>query len=99
MLRLIKIRGDSLLPDFIEGDFVLISKIPFLIHSVNPGDVVVFRTPEYGTLIKKIERIDHKARAIYVVGNHPQSVDSRWFGWIDYNQVMGKVIWRIAKLS
>ena len=43
MLRWIKIRGDSLLPDFHEGDFVLISKIPFFFRSPSPGDVVVFR--------------------------------------------------------
>jgi signal peptidase I len=97
MLRWIKIRGDSLLPDFHEGDFVLISKIPFFFRSPSPGDVVVFRVSPYGTLIKKIEWTDPGQRVLYVVGSHAASLDSRSFGPIDREALLGKVIWHISR--
>lgn len=97
MLRLIKVTGQSLSPDYLEGDFVLIAKIPFFFHFIRHGDVVVFMHPQYGVMIKQVERIDHQARQVFVVGTHPTSVDSHKFGPVRADRLMGKVIWHISK--
>ncbi len=40
MFRLLKIRGQSLFPDYQNGDFVLVSKIPIFFNRLHPGDVI-----------------------------------------------------------
>jgi nickel-type superoxide dismutase maturation protease len=97
MLRLIKVAGNSLWPEYREGDFVLIVKIPFLFLRYQVGDVVVFRHPLYGTLIKKVAHIQPQDGGLYVVGNHPDSVDSRQFGAVLPQTILGKVIWHLRR--
>jgi signal peptidase I len=96
MLKLLKIVGDSLTPGFEHGDFVFVSKIPFLIRSPSPGDVIAFHQPGYGLLIKRIESISSEGDLI-VSGTRPESVDSRVFGAVKQGDMIGKVIWHIRK--
>ncbi len=96
MLRLFKIRGDSLAPDFSQGDFVLVSKIPFFLASPTPGEVIAFRQPGYGLLIKRIQSIDSDG-GLNVTGTQPDSIDSRTFGQVKRKDIIGKVIWHIRK--
>ena len=97
MLRLLKISGNSLEPEYIEGDFVLVSKIPFLHSHPRPGDVVAFLHHEHGTMIKQVQSVSGDGRSLFVVGTHPLSVDSRHFGPIASHSVLGKVIWHVKK--
>lgn len=94
ILRLIKVTGNSLMPEVREGDFVLVSGIPCWLRAIRTGDLIVFRHPAYGILIKKVQRLD-AAGQIFVIGNDPKSVDSREFGAISRDRVLGKVIWHI----
>jgi signal peptidase I len=96
MLRLLKITGDSLTPEFQEGDFVLVSKIPFFFSSPKTGDIIAFHQPGYGLLIKRIQSIERDGR-IEVIGSHPESIDSRIFGPILKKEICGKVIWHIHR--
>jgi nickel-type superoxide dismutase maturation protease len=93
MLKFIKVTGESLSPDYQEGDYVMVVTFPFL--SLNRGDIIVFRHPVYGTMIKKISHEDPEG--FYVIGNHPNSIDSRQFGSICRDDILGKVIWHIKK--
>jgi signal peptidase I len=97
MLKILKVSGDSLAPEFQEGDFVLIAKIPFLLNHLSPGDVVIFRHPDYGVMIKKIDFLLPGDDEIFVTGTHDQSIDSRRFGPIKRDDLIGKVIWHIRK--
>ncbi len=97
MFRLLKIRGHSLVPDYQNGDFVLVSKIPAFFNRLRPGDAVAFHHPDYGTMIKKIDSISPDAQVLTVVGSHPLSVDSRHFGPIDRDMLIGKVILHVHK--
>jgi len=97
MIQILKVTGESLSPFFLEGDFVVVSKIPFVLRKIKAGDIVVFRHPGYGTMIKKVERISPDGEEIYVVGTHPESTDSRQFGPLQRRQLIGKVIWHIGR--
>lgn len=97
MIRLLRVTGESLSPDFQDGDFVFILKIPFLFKLINAGDTVVFEHSPVGTLIKKVDQINPKDGSIYVLGDHQFSVDSRQIGWIPKQNVIGKVIWHVKK--
>lgn len=96
MFRLLKVTGDSLAPEYREGDFVLVSKIPFYLVPPSPGDVIAFRQPGYGLLIKRIQNISPDG-GFNVIGNHPESIDSRVFGTVRRKDILGKVIWHIRK--
>ncbi len=96
MLRFFKIRGDSLAPEFSQGDFVLVSKIPFLLAPPARGEVIAFHQPGYGLLIKRIESITPEG-GLNVTGVNPDSIDSRTFGPVRQEAVVGKVIWHIRK--
>ena len=93
MLKIIKVSGRSLEPEYKEGDYVVIITIPFF--SFKMGDTIVFQHQEYGTMIKCIERV--VSDKIHVLGLHINSIDSRQFGPIDRSSVIGKVIWHIRK--
>lgn len=97
MLRLIKVTGDSLYPEYRSGDFVVTSKIPVLFGSLKTGDVVVLFRQPYGLLIKRIERIEPGGKRVFVLGTQLHSVDSRKFGWIDRNEILGKVLYHSKK--
>jgi signal peptidase I len=96
MLRFLKVTGDSLAPEYQEGDFVLVSKIPFYLVPPSPGDVIAFRQPGYGLLIKRIQNIAPDG-GLNVIGNRPDSIDSRVFGTVRRTDIIGKVIWHILK--
>ena len=97
MLRLFKVRGDSLAPEYSQGDFVVVSKIPFFIAPPSPGDVIAFRQPGYGLLIKRIQNLSPEG-GLNVIGNNPESVDSRVFGPVRRKDILGKVIWHVRKV-
>ena len=92
MLRLLKIRGHSLYPDFREGDYVLTVKVPFPAKKIKAGDVIVFCQPVHGLLIKRVHKV-LDAGSVEVRGSQIDSTDSRNFGPVPLERISGKVIW------
>jgi phage repressor protein C with HTH and peptisase S24 domain len=97
MLKLIKVTGNSLAPEYTDGDFLVTTHLSFVIRALESGDIVVFKHPVYGTMVKQIEGIDSQSGEIFVVGTHPESTDSRIFGPIPQSWLTGKVLWHIPK--
>lgn len=97
ILRIFKIRGHSLHPDFREGEYVLAADFPFPAGKIRVGDVIVFRQPGYGTLIKRVRQVLDGGRAYEVRGTQIESTDSRNFGPVPQERVTGKVIWHIQR--
>ncbi len=105
MLKIIKVKGDSLSPEYLEGDFVVLLKFFtwrfwrnfFFLNPLKRGDVLVFHQDEYGIMIKKFERSEQNGERLFVTGTHPHSVDSSQFGPIQRDALIGKVIWHIPK--
>lgn len=96
MLKIFRVTENSMAPEYLEGDFVLVAKIP-LVFSMRVGDVIVFRHQRYGVLIKQVQAMTPDGGEISVIGRHPKSVDSRTFGPISSGDVLGKVIWHIRR--
>jgi len=96
MFRLLKVADSSLTPDFEDGDYVVATRIPILFRAPRPGQVVVFRQAEYGTMIKRVERVLDDEN-LFVVGTHTWSVDSRQFGPVKRSDVIGVVVLHIRR--
>lgn len=95
MIKLYKVSGNSLSPEYQPGDYLLVALIPFLFHRLNAGDVIVFKHPLYGVMLKKVAAILPETGEVVVSGTQEDSVDSRRFGPISKASFIGKVIWHI----
>lgn len=87
-LFLRRVSGESMLPYAGPGAVVVARSFHLRLKKY---DVVVVR--QHG--IEKIKRILHiKDGKIFLVGDNPaKSKDSRHFGWVPADWVVGKVIW------
>jgi signal peptidase I len=92
MFRIIKVKGDSMSPDYQEGDFVVLATAPFFLKRLKVGDIIIFEHRLYGTLIKRIASFDPETAEAYVEGTRPDSLDSRRLGTIRRKKIRGKVI-------
>ncbi len=97
MLKLLKVSENSLSPAYQEGDYVVVSTVPLLFGAPRRGDIIVFRHELYGTMIKMVEAVAPGGGEFTVVGTRADSVDSRRFGPVSRQDVVGKVIWHIKK--
>lgn len=82
-----RVVGDSMLPTFFAGQVVAIKQT----QQLQVGDVVMIK---HGGLekIKRIARMD--TARVYLLGDNPNaSTDSRTFGWLGRESVVGKVVW------
>lgn len=78
-------------PNFVEGERVVAAKLFF--STLKQGDVVILQDPRTKKpIIKRLKEV--KNNACFVLGdNAKESTDSRNFGWIDKQLVVGKVIY------
>ncbi len=98
MFDVYKIAGDSLYPLYFHGDYVLIlKKNIFMNYSL--GDVIVFYTPKKEIFIKIISKLDKNHKQLFVLGTTDVSQDSREFGWISFENVIGKLLFSFRKAS
>lgn len=97
MFRLLKIRGHSLYPEYRDGDYVLTARVPFPSGKIKSGNVIVFRQPVHGLLVKRVHKVLDDGTAFEVRGTQIDSTDSRNFGPVPLSQVEGKVIWHIRQ--
>ncbi len=90
-LRRVVVAGHSMAPHLLPGDRLLVSPLP----PIRPGDVVALRDPRDLTriLVKRVTSIT--PAGITVHGDHPTaSTDSRTFGTVQVNLLLGRCIWR-----
>ena len=97
MLRIHKVTGDSMSPDFQDGDFVVLTTVPFFLKRLKIGDTIIFEHQLYGMLIKRIALFDPETAEAYVEGTRPDSLDSRRLGTIRRDAIRGKVIAHFSK--
>jgi nickel-type superoxide dismutase maturation protease len=91
---LVRIGGNSMLPAYREGDFVLVDAGAYVDLPPRPGDVVLVAHP-YQTnvrMVKRVQSITPEGR-VFVVGDNPgESTDSRSFGPLRPSQIVGKLM-------
>ncbi len=89
LLAKIRVIGHSMEPTLKQNQIVVVSSIPYLFRKPKVGDIVVFKRQKY--IIKRITAI--RKEQVFVIGdNKKDSRDSRSFGWINKNSILGKVI-------
>ena len=91
-LRIFKIKERSMEPELHEGDYVLVRQA---FMKLSPGDIVVLRHPKKEmSIVKRVASAG--SRGYFVRGdNSEHSEDSRHFGRIGSEAIIGKVVCKI----
>lgn len=81
-------------PTFKNGDKILITYMFYLFKSPQINDIVVFKDQENKIFVKRIINIKQN-RYIVLGDNKKDSLDSRNFGEIQRDQILGKFIYKL----
>ena len=96
-----KIAGDSMAPTLRSGETVLVDPRAFRRRPARVGDVVLARHP-YRTdvkIVKRIAGVDARG-GLHLAGDAPAaSTDSRSFGALPPDKLIGQVVCRLADAS
>ena len=95
MLPWFLVQEQSMEPLVYEGDFVFADNMSYRLFKPRVGQVVIARHPlKQGILLLK--RIVKEQQGFYWIegDNAEKSVDSRHFGWLQRELILGKVIHR-----
>jgi nickel-type superoxide dismutase maturation protease len=87
--RIFRVADRSMEPSVEGGSYVLVN---CWVKEFAPGDIVVLKPPKYDmTLLKRVSKVDEGM--VSVIGDNKKlSVDSRKFGPVPQNAVIGKVL-------
>lgn len=95
--KLVKVKGWSMFPQLSEGDTVLVNPYAYKHKCPQAGDLILIKHPYISgvTMIKRVERVESRGR-LYVRGDNPkESTDSRAFGLILPDAVLGQITKRM----
>ena len=88
-----KVKGRSMEPHIAEGSKILVSRVAYLFVDPEPNEVIVLKHPtENIPVIKRVRHISDDGQIFVVGDNLNHSTDSRHFGYIERNSVIGKVM-------
>lgn len=90
-----QVQENSMEPFISSGDIILVNRLSYLFKNPKIGDVVVIKkNNKKKYLIKRIQKV--RKKTYFVVGdNKNQSIDSRNFGWITKEDIIGKMIFKL----
>ena len=88
-----RVDGVSMLPLLQPGDEVLVDRRAYLGSLPSLEDIVVVSSPHRPQmrLIKRVVAIDERANCFVQGDNQAQSTDSRMFGWVAPQLILGRV--------
>lgn len=102
--KVVKISGNSMKPLILSDSIAIVDSYTFKLSPLNKSDIYLFRV-EGQEVLKKIksfpnEKVEHhgeniflEENQIYIIGeNLSESIDSRNYGPILTNQIIGKVV-------
>lgn len=89
-----KIDDRSMEPVFKQGDYVLVNKLSYIFKKPSKNDVIVLRHPKEKNkfLIKRISLVTNSDEYFVIGDNKDFSRDSRHFGSVKRDSIIGKVL-------
>ena len=98
-LRRFRVEDESMRPTLEPGDYVLVNAWAYRFRRPGRGDLVVVRDPEAPErfLVKRVSEATDAARVQVVGDNRTMSRDSRAFGPVAIDRIVGKVWLRMRR--
>lgn len=79
-------------PTLQEGSIVIVNKLAYLFKNPQVGEIVALKKPgSREVIIKRVSRVE-KGKYFVIGDNKEQSTDSRKFGMLTKNDIIGKII-------
>ena len=109
--KAVAVRGESMSPNYNDGDWLLFRLLPAKSKAKSKANelvgkvVLIQRESEFGTDFLQVKRVtqvhnDNNEARIWVEGdNKSASTDSRNWGALDSDEVIGKLILRYRRAS
>ena len=109
--KAVEVRGESMSPNYNDGDWLLFRLLPAKSKAKSKANelvgkvVLIQRESEFGTDFLQVKRVtqvhnDNDEARIWVEGdNKSASTDSRNWGALDSDEVIGKLIFRYRRAS
>ena len=97
MFRIIKVEGESMFPEYNNGDYVIVSRFPLLFNMIRINSVLVFNSQDYGILIKKVAGMDKAQKRYFFKGTNQMSITTEMIGAIDDKDIIGAVLLHFKK--
>ena len=94
---MVRVAGSSMAPTYDNGDWLLVLWMQQSTHRGQLGSIAVIEREEHPGifLIKRIQN-SHGGK-YWVEGDNIESSDSRAWGWITPNEIVGRVLFRVRK--
>lgn len=95
ILGLFTVSGQSMQPSFKPGEILVVSSLPYLFQEPKPREIIIMKDPrDQKLLIKRIMK--QEKGKFFVAGDNPKaSTDSRTFGEVARECILGKVILKV----
>ncbi|MBV7333053.1 nickel-type superoxide dismutase maturation protease [Chloroflexi bacterium TSY] len=91
--RLFRVSGVSMQPTLKPGTLVFIDESAYIHSLPAPRDIVIARHPYQRNLnmLKRVQSVDKEGRCFLISDNPTEGTDSRTFGAIRVDRIIGKV--------
>lgn len=91
-----RVADSSMEPTLHPGDYVIVNRWAYRRRAPRDGDLVVLRDPQDSErfLVKRVARVDPSGAVLVGGDNEALSRDSRAFGPVEREAIVGKVVLR-----
>ena len=90
MLKIVKVRGDSMSPTLAPGDYMIVTKA----RAFRPGFVVLVDHPKYGSIVKRVKSVEDGQ--LNLEGDGAKSTSTEAMGLVSPAAVEGRIRWAIT---
>lgn len=85
MIKIVKVRGGSMAPTLMPGDYLIATKA----RAIRSGFVVLVDHPKYGTIVKRVASVSDTF--VTLEGDDPDSTSTEDMGQVDPENIRGRV--------
>lgn len=93
MFKVIKVKGESMLPDIQPGDYLIIRTF---YKKFRVGDIVVLQHRDYGVIVKKITQLLDNGKFL-VKSTNPHGISSSEIGILSIKQIIGIKLFHVRQ--
>ena len=89
MIKIVKVRGGSMRPTLLPGDYIIITKA----RSLRPGFVVLINHSEFGMIVKRVKCVTKDS--LRLEGDGHVTSTTLEMGDVPHSRVIGRARWAI----